>query len=308
MRVAFMGTPEFAVPSLKRLHASAHQIVAVVTRPDRPRGRGLAVQPPPVKVCAEALGLPVHQPASHQDTVLQATLEELKPDCIAVVAYGRFLSASILDLPPQGCVNVHPSLLPAYRGAAPIQRAIMNGEPQTGVTIMYLSEEMDAGDIILQEPTPIGPDEDAGGLHDRLAAIGARLLVEALDRIEAGEAVSRPQDHAAATYAPKLAKDDRTIDWRRPARELHNQIRALSPQPGADSLLAGAPFKVWKSAALPGNAGAPGVVAGVEDESLIVQTGEGRLGLLTVQPAGGRRMSGRDFANGFRVAPGTQLG
>ncbi len=275
-----MGTAELACPCLQ---AVADRVVAVVTQPDRPKGRHLAISPPPVKVVAQKLGLPVMQPVKVRDIV--EDIRALRPDLIVVVAYGQILPKTILEIPPRGCINVHASLLPRWRGASPIQHAILAGDRQTGVTTMFMNERMDAGDIILQRAEPIRPDDTAGSLHDRLAALGAELLVETL----AGNLPRHPQDESQATYARKLTKEDGRIDWSKPAIEIERQIRAMNPWPGAFTTLGDTPVKIWKAelAHAPG----PGVYP----------TGDGFLRILELQPAGGKRMNFEAFARGHHL-------
>lgn len=312
MRLVFMGTPQFAVPHLAMLAESGHEIAAVVTRPDRPAGRGQRLTPPPVKSAAEVLGLPVLQPASLKDAGFRAQMEALRPDLVCVVAYGGLLPPWLLELPAKGCVNVHPSLLPRYRGAAPIQRAIMNGDAYTGVTTMYMAEAMDAGDIILQEQVAIGKEDDAGTLHDRLAEVGARLLRRTVDLIAAGTAPRVPQDEALVTYAPKIGPDDERIDWSAPADAIDAAVRALRPSPGAYTVFGERRVKIWRTVPLPapadGRSLEPGQVAAVDDEGIIVQTGGGMLKVLEVQPENGRRISAAAFVNGYRLAVGDRFG
>ncbi|HWP35488.1 MAG TPA: methionyl-tRNA formyltransferase [Thermodesulfobacteriota bacterium] len=307
-----MGTAAFAVPSLRALVAAGHTVPLVVTQPDRPAGRGQVPTPPPVKVAAAALGLPVWQPESLRDPAAAERLARLAPDAIAVAAYGKILPPAILDIPRLGCVNVHASLLPKYRGAAPVQWALYHGEPETGVTIMRMDPGLDTGPILLARRVPVGPDEDAEALTARLAEMGAAALVEALARLEAGDLVPVPQDDAAATYAPPLRKEQGRIDWRRPARMLHNQVRAFRPWPGSLTLFEGRPVKVLRTRVLEGPAGPtrpgePGEVVGVGPEGIAVATGEGVLLLAEVQPAGGRAMGGAEFARGARITPGMRF-
>lgn len=305
-----MGTPEFAVPHLQLLAESGHDVVGVVTRPDRPAGRGRRLQAPPVKLAAEELGFAVHQPDKLNEPSFRDLVEALAPDCVCVVAYGAFLPRWLLEQPPAGCVNVHPSLLPKYRGAAPIQRAIMNGELETGVSTMYMSEEMDAGDVILQERVPINASDDAGTLHDRLAQIGARLLVRTVDLIAQGAAPRHPQEESEVTFAPKIGPEDEKIDWTRSAAAIDAQVRALRPRPGAYTYYQGRRLKLWHTrpvAEIPA-AGAPGEVVAVEAEGFKVATGDGMLAVLEVQPENGKRLAAPDFVNGYRVAVGDILG
>ncbi len=275
-----MGTAELACPSLQ---AVANRVVAVVTQPDRPKGRHLAISPPPVKIVAQKLGLPVMQPVKVRDII--EDIRALRPDLIVVVAYGQILPKAILEIPPRGCINVHASLLPRWRGASPIQHAILAGDRQTGVTTMFMNERMDAGDIILQRAEPIRPNDTAGSLHDRLAALGAELLVETL----ASDFPRRPQDESQATYARKLTKEDGRIDWTKPATEIERQIRAMNPWPGAFTTLGQTPVKIWKAELAP--APGPGVYP----------TGDGFLRILELQPAGGKPMSFEAFARGHRL-------
>lgn len=311
LRLIFMGTPQFAVPSLKALHEAGYTILQVVTQPDRPRGRGKRLLPPPVKVAAEELNLPIAQPTSLRDPEVQRSFEALQPDVICVVAYGALLPPPMLEMGKFGCVNVHPSLLPKYRGAAPIQRALIEGEVETGVTTMFLAEEMDAGDIILQVREPIRDDDDAGALHDRLSVIGADLLVETLRALEAGTAPRIPQRHEVATYAPKIERDDEPVDWQRRAQELHHQIRGLSPRPGAYTYYGDRRLKLLQSRWSPGTGSGtaqPGEVVGLEDEAIQVQTGDGILHLVRVQPENSKPQSAVAFINGHRLQIGERLG
>ncbi|MGB9826688.1 MAG: methionyl-tRNA formyltransferase, partial [Desulfofundulus sp.] len=281
MRVVFMGTPDFAVPALRALVGSRYPVVGVVTRPDRPRGRGRKIQPSPVKQVALHMGLPVLQPVRVRDAAFVEQLKQLEPEVIVVAAFGQILPPSILYLPPRGCINIHASLLPRYRGAAPIHRAIMNGERETGVTIMLMDEGLDTGDILLQQPVAIGEADNAGVLHDRLAQLGAELLLQTLNLLEKGLLHAQPQEDSLATYAPPLTLQDEIIDWERPARDLYNQIRGLDPWPGARTWWGERVFKIWraglKEAAVPGGV-LPGQVLEAGEE-LVVATGKGCLSL-----------------------------
>lgn len=310
MRILFMGTPQFAVPHLHQLAEAGHELIGVVTRPDRPAGRGHRLQPPPVKLTATELGLPVYQPERLNEPAFRELVSGLAPDCICVVAYGAFLPAWLLELPPGGCVNVHPSLLPKYRGAAPIQRAIFNGDTETGVSTMYMSEEMDAGDVILQERVPIGRDDDSGTLHDRLAHIGARLLVQTVDLIAEGKAPRQPQDESQVTFAPKIEAEDERIDWTQPAKAIDAQVRALRPRPGAYTYYEGRRLKVWRTqpVALQPAEGRPGQIVAVSGEGFTVATGDGMLDVLEVQPENGKRLAASAFVNGYRLSVGSGLG
>lgn len=309
LRIVFMGTPDFAVPSLTALQGSYHHILAVVTQPDRPKGRGYNLTPPPVKVWAQKFGLEVLQPVSMKDGNFLACLRSLAPDLIVTAAYGRILPKEVLFLPLKGSINVHASLLPAYRGAAPIHRAIINGEQRTGVTIMYMNEEMDKGDIIKQAVVSINPEDTAGSLHDRLARIGAELLLEVLDLIACGRAPRYPQDEAKASYAPPLRPGEGKIKWDEPAERLFNLIRGMTPWPGAYTFYRGKRLKVWKAQPLDASYKAsPGEVYMVSDEGIAVGTSEGLLLLKEVQPAGKRKMTVNAFIKGYPISEGEVLG
>ena len=296
-----MGTPDFAVPSLQGLIDDGHEILAVYTQPDKPVGRKQVLTPPPVKALALEHGLPVYQPTKMRDGTVAAQLRELAPDLIAVVAYGRILPKEILEIPPYGCINVHGSLLPKYRGAGPIQWSVINGEADTGITTMYMGEGLDTGDMILKKETPIGENETYGELHDRLKEIGAQALLETLDLIEEGKAPRVKQDDSLSSYAPMLDKKIAKLDFTKPAAELHNLIRGLSPWPVAHTTCNGKLLKVH-SAILhdrDGSSGGdnkPGAV--IDRKKLIVACGQGSLELLEVQLEGGKRMSGEDFLRG----------
>lgn len=301
-----MGTPDFAVPSLERLSGSAHEVVAVVTRPDRPKGRGRQVAPPPVKSAAQRLGLPVLQPESLRDAAFLASLRDMKADLFAVVAFA-ILPRAVLRVPRLGSVNLHPSLLPKYRGAAPIQWAVIRGEQETGVTIFRLSPRVDAGDLLLQRRVPIGPEETAGALYDRLKGLGAEVLLEAVDGLEAGTVNPQPQPEEGATSAPKLEKEDGRLDWAQTAGSIRNRVRGTNPVPGAFTVWNGKELKVHRAAEVDEN-GPPGtVVAADVREGPVVAAGEGALRLLEVQPAGKNRMSGAEFVRGYRVREGDRL-
>jgi methionyl-tRNA formyltransferase len=305
LRVIFMGTPAFAVPSLRAL-AGAATVVAVVTQPNRRAGRGRKLVSPPVAEAARALGLPVMQPDSLRDGSTQAALSALSPDLLVVAAYGRIIPGSVLALPRLGAINVHPSLLPAYRGPSPIQAAIADGAATTGVTIMYITDELDAGDIILQQEVPIGADETAGELEARLAAIGAELLVEAVRLIARGEAPRRPQDQSRATYTGKITKEDGRIRWERPAPDLVNLIRAVNPWPCAFTTWRGGVLRVWR-AEIGSGSGVPGEVLAADEQGITVAAGRGAVVLREVQAEGGRRMSAAEFLRGHRLRAGDRL-
>jgi methionyl-tRNA formyltransferase len=309
LRTIFLGTPEFAIPSLRALRDNV-ELVAVVTQPDRPQGRGRKVAPPPVAQVARELGVPVLQPVKLRDPAVVETLRALHPDVIVTVAYGKIIPPQILALPPLGCINVHPSLLPKYRGASPIQAALANGERETGVTIMYQSETLDAGDIILQRRVPIAPDDTAQTLEARLAEEGAHALVEALMLIGDGKAPRRPQDESQATYAGKLTKESGRIDWTHPATALVNFIRAMDPWPSAYTWHRGKLLKICRGKALEGaSADQPGVVTEARrGEGFVVATGQGSLLVTEVQPEGRRRMTADEYVRGAHLQVGERLG
>lgn len=306
MRIVFMGTPDFAVPSLQRLLADGREVVGVFTQPDRPKGRGYKLAPPPVKVLALEEGIPVYQPEKMRDGAALAQLQALQPDLVVVAAYGRILPPDLLAVPRLGCLNVHGSLLPQYRGAAPIQWSVLGGDSETGVTIMQMAEGLDTGDILLQRATPIGPDETAGELFDRLALLGAQALSEALALLEAGALSPTPQEEALATYAPPLQKAQATLDFARPARSAHNQVRGLNPWPVARTTLDGRLLKVYSSRPVSGK-GQPGQVLEGKNR-LVVACGEGALEILELQAEGGKRLPAADFLRGHPVETGRLLG
>lgn len=306
MRLIFMGTPAFAVPSLRRLLEVGHEVALVVTQPDRPAGRGQQLTPPPIKRVAEAAGLPVIQPVKVRDPEVVTRLRASRPDAIVVVAFGQLLPRTVLEIPPYGCLNVHASLLPKYRGAAPIAWALIRGEAVTGVTIMEMVEAMDAGPILLQRAVPITAEDDAGSLSERLAAVGAEALVEALAAAARGEVRRIPQEEPEATFAPKLTPELGRLDWTRGATELWHLIRGLSPQPGAYTFFRDRRVRVLRARPEPGgDRERPGVILEVRHgEGILVATGEGRLRLLSLQPEGRRVMTAEEFAHGYRVEPG----
>ena len=306
MRIVFMGTPDFAVPSLEALVKAGHEVAGVFSQPDKPVGRHQnKLQPPPVKVCAQSHGIPVCQPATLRDGEALALLKELAPELIVVAAYGKVLPDEILALPPKGCINVHSSLLPKYRGAAPINWAVVNGDAETGVTIMDMAHELDAGDIIAQARTPIGPDELVGEVHDRLAALGGQLLAQVVEEIARGTAVRTPQDPALVTYAPMLSRALSPIDWSQSARSIHNKIRGLNPWPATSTdIFGGEAVKVFRSQVTEKTAqGAPGTILGGGNGGIEVLCGDGAvLRLLELQAPGARRMSAGDYLRGHPLA------
>jgi methionyl-tRNA formyltransferase len=308
VRVLFFGTPDFAVPSLEALVRRGEDIAAVVCQPDKPAGRGQKLLAPPVKVAAEAHRLAVLQPPKLRAPEVMAQLRELAPDLAVVAAYGKILAADLLRLPRHGCINVHASLLPKYRGAAPIQWAILRGESRTGITIMQMDEGMDTGPMLLQRETEIRPGETYGELQDRLAALGAEALSEALDAMQRGELAPRAQDDAGAVAAPKIEKEAGRIDWSRRAVDIEHQVRAFNPWPSAYTEAAGQVLKIHRAAVVPpSQPGGPGTVL-ADRQRLIVACGEGALALDEVQPAGRQRMEGAAFARGARLSAGDRLG
>lgn len=309
MRVVFMGTPDFAVPTLKALVEAGHDVPAVVTQPDRPKGRGKKETPPPVKETAQSLKIPVIQPLRVKDPDFINLLKGLSPAVIVVVAFGRILPPDILSLPKYGCINVHASLLPKYRGSAPIHRAVINGEKETGITTMHMDEGMDTGDMILREAVPIHEEDTVGTVHDRLAVVGARLLVETLDLIGQGRAPRVPQV-GNPSYAPMLKAEDELIRWDRTARDIFNHIRGMNPWPGARTTLSGRVLKIWRAAAPEedGNSVGPGRVVSGGREGFVVGTGNGRLTVTELQLQGAKRMNAADFLRGNPVPEGTILG
>ena len=307
MRLVFLGTPAFAVPTLERLVERGHQVLAAVTQPDRPKGRGQALAPPPVREAALRLGVPVYQPERVKRPESVDYLRSLAPEAMVVVGYGQIIPQSIIDIPPLGILNVHASLLPKYRGAGPIQWAIVNGEITTGVTIMRIDAGLDTGPLLLKAETAIGADETALDLGRRLSLMGADLLAEALDALAAGRILPQPQDNSQATYAPMLKKEDGCIDWSRSALQIHNQVRGMQPWPGAYSSFRGAALHVWRGRPAEVSAGhPPGAL--IRIKPLLVACGVGALELIEVQMEGRKRMPAADFANGQRLVENEILG
>jgi methionyl-tRNA formyltransferase len=305
MRIVFFGTSAFAVPSLEALVAAGHAVTACVTQPDRPRGRGLALEPSPVKQAAQQLGLTVLQPQRPAAAELSAASAEIG----VLASYGQLIRRDVLDAPPHGILGVHPSLLPKYRGAAPVAWALLNGETRTGVTIYRLVEALDAGPIVTQREVPIEPGEDAAHLTDRLAALGAQELVRALALIGQGTASFVPQDERGATFAPKLTKAQGMIDWHQPAIAIERLVRGLTPWPGAVTRWQGLPLKVWaaRAAGRPAGEAAPGTVVQVNAGDVQVATGDGLLAVLEVQLPGRRRAGMREFLAGHPMNAGDQF-
>lgn len=309
MRAIFFGTPQLAVPSLEAV-CSVAEVVRVICQPDKPAGRGMKLRPPPVKVRALELGLEVEQPRKVRTDDFAASLRALEADVAVVIAYGRILPRAVLDAPRRGCVNVHASLLPRWRGAGPIQWAIVHGDPETGVCLMQMDEGMDTGPIIACERTPIAPDETAAELGDRLARMGAALLRDELAAWVAGELEVTPQPDDGVTLAPLLQKEDGRIDWSAPARAVHDRVRGLSPWPGAFSELGGEVVKIHRTEvrAEDGELGPPGTVLRADADGLEVACGRGRVALAELQLQGKKRLSARDFLAGHPLSPGLRFG
>lgn len=306
MRVMFMGTPDFAVPSLKAIAEAGHEIIAAVSQPDRPKGRGHKTQPTEVKKAAESLGIPVYQPETLKNEFFKDELAKIDPDVIVVAAYGKILPGYILDFPKYGCINVHGSLLPKYRGAAPIQWSIINGDDTTGITVMHMDKTMDTGDIILAKETEIGENETAGELFERLAELGGELIAEALDSIEKGTAQRLKQDETKATYAPMLKKSDGHINWNKTPREIVNLIRGVNPWPAAYTDYKGEVMKIFEAVPAKGE-GEPGEILGVQDKMLEVACLGGSVLIREIQMKAGKRMAVSDYLNGHKMEKGIIL-
>jgi methionyl-tRNA formyltransferase len=309
MRLIFLGTPDFAVPTLERVAAAGHDVAAVITQPDRPRGRGQQLEAPPIKVTAQRLGLPVHQPERIRTPEFIGFLAALRPEAMVVVGYGRIIPQTMIDIAPRGIINVHASLLPKYRGAAPVQWAVASGEERTGVTTMRIDAGLDTGDILLQADTPIGPEETAVELSARLAVLGAGLLVETLEELQRGTIAPRPQDHSKATYAPILAKEDGLADWKMPAGRVHDRVRGFQPWPGCHTRFRGGLLHIWKTSV--GDHPAPGAPGSLHPRKghLLVTCGEGTsLELLEVQLEGRKKISAQAFLNGQHLSDNELLG
>lgn len=313
MKIVFMGTPDLAATVLDKLIQSEHEIIAVVTQPDKPKGRSKQMQYPPVKELALSHQIPVYQPNKAKDEDFIKKLEEINPECIVVAAYGKILPKAIIDLPKYGCINVHASLLPKYRGAAPIQWSIIDGEEKTGITIMYMDTGIDTGDMIMKEEVIIEPKETGGSLHDKLAVCGGGLLIKALKGIEDGTAVREKQNDVESTYAKMLDKSLGHIDFSNSAVEIERLIRGLNPWPSAYTFLDGKTLKIWEASLdrdvseKANNTGKPGEIIEVTKDSIIVQTGNGRLALQEVQLEGKKRMTVDAFIRGFDLQVGNIL-
>lgn len=297
MRVVFMGTPDIAAVCLRKIIGDGFDVVGVYCQPDRPKGRGMKLVAPPVKEVAVANSIPVYQPENFKDEAAVEQLRSLRPDICAVVAYGQILPQSVLDVPKRGCINIHASVLPEYRGSAPYQWAVLDGKKETGVTAMYLCRKMDAGDIIDVSRTEIGPDETAGELLDRLAVLGSKLLSKTLERFAAGEVTATPQDEALVTYAPMLDKAMCPIDWSKSAQQVHDHVRGLHPWPVATTEIQGKRFKVHTTAIVDG-VGEPGQILGLTKTGLKIACGEGAIEIRSLQAEGGKRMAAPDYFRG----------
>lgn len=303
-RILFMGTPDFALPSLRLLHGQNYPIIGVVTQPDRPKGRGLKEVASPVKVLALELGLPVFQPEKVKDPSFLETFKKLNPDMVVVVSFGQILPKTIIDYPPLKCLNIHPSLLPKYRGAAPLNWQIIRGENKTGVTIMQMDEGMDSGDILLQEETELGPTETYGMLHNRLAYLGATLLVKTMEQVLDGTAKRKPQESSGATFAPRLKKENGKINWHDKASDIINLIRGLSPLPAAYTYLDGQSLKIFAAVALQEETNQPpGTIGAADAAGLPVAAADGYVILKDVQLAGKKRMPVSNFLRGYHLKP-----
>ena len=307
-RIIFMGTPAYAVPTLKAIHQSPHRLELVITQPDRPRGRGRKVFPPPVKQTAKELGYNVIQPTKIKTPEFAETLKQKRPDLLVVVAYGRILPKSILDVPRLGAVNVHASLLPKYRGAAPIQWAVINGEKETGITTMWMDEGMDTGDILLSATEPIDPEDTAASLHDRLSQLGADVLLQTLEKLADNTLTPVTQDHSQATLAPMLKKADGRIDWHQTAEQIESFVRGVYPWPGAFTFLAKERLKIFRAEALLLSTDAvPGTVMDGFPDELRIATGNGALLIHEIQGESGKRLPIETFLRGHAMVPGTLL-
>ena len=306
MRVVFMGTPDFAVGTLETLIAAGHEVAAVVTQPDKPKGRGKTLMPTPVKEVAMKYNLPVYQPKKVREPEFVEVLRGLKPDVMVVAAFGQIISKEILEMPKYGCINVHASLLPAYRGAAPIQWAVINGDKESGVTIMQMDEGIDTGDMIEKVVVPIAEDETGGSLFDKLSQAGAKLCVKVLQDLEDGKAVREKQPEESTTpYARMIDKKMGSIDWEKPAKEIEQLIRGLNPWPSAYTRLQGKTLKIWKAEVLLEHSQeAPGQITEVTKDSIVVQTGQGRLKILELQLEGKKRMDAASFLRGYALKEG----
>ncbi len=312
LRVIFMGSAELAGASLRALHAAEFvELLAVVTQPDKPKGRDLKLSPTPVGQLAATLNVPLHKPRRARDPEFITRVQSLRPDLMVVVAYGQILPPELLAIPPHGCLNVHTSILPKYRGAAPIQWAIVDGESETGVSIMKMDAGLDTGPVVAEARTAIADDDDSQKLHDRLATLGAGLLIRTIPDFVTGRIQPVPQLVAGATYARKITKEDGRIDWSRPARAIFNQVRGFNPWPGAFTFIGSGQsqrlFKIWRAEVVSSGGGKPGEVLSASGDKLVVACGEGALQLIEVQLEGSRRMATQEFLRGHSLATGDSL-
>lgn len=318
LRIVFMGTPDFAVASLRSLVEQGYSVVGVVTQPDRPKGRKRMLTPPPVKEEAVRLGIPVYQPEKLREPGAIDPILAFKPDLIVTAAFGQILPKALLEAPVHRCINVHASLLPQYRGGAPIHYAVMNGEPTTGVTIMYMAEGLDTGDMISKVELPIEPDDNTGTMHDKLSIAGAQLLIDTIPELIAGKLEAIPQNHEEATYAPNIKREDERIDWSRSALQIHNQVRGLCPWPVAFTAWNGSNLKIWKTqlespegVRSKANVSAhvkPGTVVQMDAAGIEVMTGDGTIWLMEIQPSGKKAMPITEFSKGSAIPEGIVLG
>ena len=305
MRIIFMGTPDFAVPCLKKLIEAGHEIAAVFTQPDKPRGRKQTLTPPEVKVCALEHGLTVYQPKTLRDSEALDIIKEIAPDCIVVAAYGKILPKEILDLPPYGCINVHGSLLPKYRGSAPIQWSVINGDRETGVTIMQMAEGVDTGDMLYQKAIPIALDDTAESMFNKLSDLGGEMIVEALEKLEKGELTAEKQDEALATHAPMLDKSISEINWYQPSLEVHNLVRGLYSWPIAQTTLNGKKLKIYRTSLAKGSGDAGSVIA---TDPLTIACSDGSVVIEELQLEGKKRMDAKTFLIGHPLKIKDKLG
>jgi methionyl-tRNA formyltransferase len=309
MRIGFAGTPAFAAAALEAILDAGWAVTLVLTRPDRAHGRGMKVEPGPVKALACARGIPVLQPAGFKDSATREQIIAVPLDVLVVAAFGLILPEPLLDWPRHGCINLHASLLPRWRGAAPIQRALLAGDRETGISLMRMDEGLDTGPIIARHPVTIAPRETAGSLHDKLAVAGARAIVTVLRQLQrAGHLPAQAQPEAGVTYAAKIDRAEARIDWRESALVIDRRIRAFNPTPGAQTTLAGETIKLWEATPAPGRAGAPGTVVGDDAGAIAVACGEGTLNVTQLQRPGGKRLSAAAFLAGHPIATGTRLG
>lgn len=309
MKIVFMGTPEFAVPCLQKIIDEGHEVVAVVTQPDKPKGRGKKLAMPPVKELALKYDIPVYQPLKAREESFVDTLKEMNPELIVVVAFGQILPKSILDIPKYGCVNVHASLLPRYRGAAPLNWVIINGEEKTGVTTMYMDEGLDTGDMILKSEIPLDDEITAGELHDKMMIDGAKVLKETIDLIEKGEAPREKQSNEDTCYSPIMNKSLGNIDWKESAIDIHNLVRGINPWPSAYTTYEGQTMKIWKTKVIDKNSDKdPGTIISVDKEGINVSTSEGILQIKEIQMAGKKRMEVPEYIKGNNINTDIILG